>query len=76
MASGSFQGNCMPGNFQVTTLVLFTPLLAFLRPLFLFVGKAAFFTCVECLIILAHLFNHLLSLTIVVIIAFVLLAFR
>ncbi len=53
----------MLGNFQVTTLMLFTPLLAFLRPLFFFVGKTAGFADVECLIILMRLFNHLFSST-------------
>ena len=37
----------MLDNFQVTTLVLLAPLLAFLCPLFIFIGKAAFLTNVE-----------------------------
>jgi len=48
MASGSFQGDCVLGNFQVTTLMLFTPLLTLFCQFFLFVGKAAGFADVEC----------------------------
>ena len=58
MTSGSFQGDSMFGNFQVTTLMLLAPLLAFLRPLFLFIGKAAGFTNVEGLPVFLHLLDH------------------
>ena len=47
----------MLGNFQVTALILRAPLLAFLRPLLLFIGKAAFFTNIEGLPVFLRLFN-------------------
>ncbi len=56
--SGSFQRNGVLGNFQVTTLVLLAPMLAFLRPLLLFIGKATFFTNIEGLPVSLYLFDH------------------
>ena len=47
-----FQGSYVFGNIEITTMVLFTPFLAFLRPLFLLTGKAAGFTDIECPIVL------------------------
>ncbi len=58
MTSGSFQWDSVLGNFQVTTLMLLAPLLAFLRPLFLFIGKATFFTNIEGLPVFLHLLDH------------------
>ncbi len=51
----------MLGDFQVTALMLFAPLLAFLRPLLLFIGKATFFANIVYPAILAQLFYHSLS---------------
>lgn len=59
--SGSFQGNCMLGDFQVTALILLVPMLALLRPFLLFIGKATFFTNIEGIPVLLHLFDHRFS---------------
>jgi len=48
----------MLGNFQVTALMLLAPLLAFLRPLLLFIGKATFFTNIEGLPVFLYLLDH------------------
>ncbi len=56
--SGSFQGNGVLGDFQVTALMLLAPLLAFLRPLLLFIGKATFFADVEGLPVFLYLLDH------------------
>jgi hypothetical protein len=47
-----FHGNCVFGNIEITTMVFFAPFLAFLRPLFLLIGKVAGFTNIECPIVL------------------------
>ena len=63
-------------NLQVTALMLFTPLLAFLSPLFVLIGKAAFFTNVYCLLVFLYLFDHLLPPAVGRIVAFALLSRR
>ena len=52
----------MLDNFQVTTLMPYTSLLAFLRPRFLFIGKAAGLANVEGLPVFVHLLDHRLPL--------------
>ncbi len=41
--------------------MLFTPMLAFLRPFLLLIGKATFFTNVEGLPVFLHLLDHRLT---------------
>ena len=48
----------MLGDFQVTALMLLAPMLTFLRPLLLFIGKTTFFADVEGIPIFLRLFNH------------------
>jgi len=53
-----FQRNPVFRNIEIATIVLFTPFLALLCPLFLFIGKAASFTNVETLPVCLRFLDH------------------